>query len=114
MAIRLVRLRAVPPAIVVIAIALAGCSASVSTGGGLDSGEVAEEAQAQLTKVSEERGGGAFPEVECPDQIEEDVGSKTICHSSFDGTRHEIQVTVTAKDGDTVNLHFDSDALPSG
>jgi hypothetical protein len=92
-------------------LALAGCEASFSTGG-IDSDEVAEEAQKQLTKVSEAHGGGAFPKVTCPDEIKEDEGETTVCHATYGGEQHEVTATVTETDSDNVNLEFEADALP--
>jgi hypothetical protein len=100
-------------AIAVAALALAGCEASVSTGGGIDSDEVAAEAQTQLNKVSEEEGLPPFPKITCPDELEEDVGSTTTCYSTFDGSRHKVRVKVTGNENDKVQLDFESEGRPS-
>ena len=94
-------------------LALAGCDASVSTGGGIDSDEVAEEARTQLTASSQAQGGGPFPEIECPDELEEEKGSKMTCFSRFDGKRHEITAEVSKLEDDNATLDFTADALPS-
>jgi hypothetical protein len=93
-------------------LALAGCSASVSVGG-IDSEEVAEEAQAKLSKVSEERGGAPFPTVHCPDDLNEEKGSTMTCFANFDGERHKISVEVTKVEDENAELHFEADALPT-
>jgi len=93
-------------------LALAGCEASVSTGG-IDSDEVAEEAQTKLSESSEAQGGGPFPEVECPDQLDQEKGSKMTCFSRYDGKRHEITVEVSKIEDDNATLDFTADALPS-
>jgi hypothetical protein len=90
---------------------LAGCEASVSTSG-IDSEEVAESAQAELTKSSEARGGPPYPEVECPDQLEEEKGDTMTCFAEFDGERHEVSVEVTSVEDGHGNLHFEGD-LPA-
>lgn len=97
----------------VACLALTGCEASVSTGGGIDSGEVAEEAQAQLNKVSEEEGLPPFPKITCPDELGEDVGSTTTCYSTFDGSKHKIHVKVTGSENEKVQLDFQSEGRPS-
>ena len=94
-------------------VALTGCEASVSTGGGIDSDEVAEEAQAQLTKASEKQGGGAFPEVDCPDELDEEVGSTMTCFANFDGKKHKITAEVTKVEDEKVDIDFKADALPT-
>ena len=106
---RLLLIAAAPLAV----LALAGCDASVSTGGGIDSEEVAEEARTQLTASSQAQGGGPFPEVECPDELEEEKGSKMTCFSRYDGRRNEITVEVSKIEDDNANLDFTADALPS-
>ena len=93
-------------------LALAGCEASVSTGG-IDSEEVAEEAQTQLSASSQAQGGAPFPEVECPDELDEEKGSKMTCFSRYDGKRHEITVEVSKIEDDNATLDFTADALPS-
>src|SRR5262245_4063547 len=75
-------------------LALAGCEASVSTGG-IDSDEVAEEAQVQLTKASEAEGGPAIPEVECPDDLDEEEGATMTCFTEYEGEKYDVGVEVT-------------------
>jgi hypothetical protein len=94
-------------------LALTGCEASVSTGGGIDSGEVAEEAQTQLNKIAREEGLPTFPKVTCPDELDEDVGSTTTCYSTFDGSKHKIHVKVTGNEDEKVQLDFTSEGRPS-
>jgi uncharacterized protein YceK len=93
-------------------LALTGCEASVSVGG-IESDEVAKEAQTVLSKVSEERGGAPFPKVDCPDKLNEEKGSTMTCFSNFDGKRHKISVEVTKVEDENAELHFEADALPS-
>jgi hypothetical protein len=93
-------------------LALAGCEASVSTGG-IDSDEVAGEAQVQLSKVSEGRGGGPFPAVDCPDELDEEAGSKMTCFADYDGEKHEITAEVTKVEDEKADVDFTADALPS-
>lgn len=76
--------------------------------------EIAEEARKQLSEASEEQGGAPFPEVNCPDELQQEVGAATICFSRFDGARHRIRVEVTEVDGDRLDLDFQSDAVPTG
>ena len=113
MARRFLALPSLAIAAACMALVLGGCEASVSVGGGVSGDEVAEKAQGALDKAARESGFPPFPEITCPDDLDEEVGAKTTCYSTFDGSKHRIFVEVTSIEDDTINMDFNSEGHPT-
>jgi type II secretory pathway pseudopilin PulG len=92
---------------------LGGCEASVSVGGDVSADEVAEKAQTALDQAARNSGYPPFPKITCPDDLDGEVGAKTTCYSTFNGSKHRIFVKVTSVKGDTVNMDFHSEGHPT-
>ena len=86
----------------------AGCSFSAGTKVSVDKDELAKEISAQLTEQS-----GRAPEtVECPDDLEGEVGATTRCTLNDDGTTYGVDVNVTKVEGTDVEFDFTFDDKP--
>lgn len=89
-----------------------GCEASVSVGGGVSGDKVAEKAQIALDNAARKSGFPPFPDITCPDDLDEEVGAKTTCYWKLNG-KHRVFVKVTSiKDG-KVNMDFNSEGHPT-
>ncbi|PJI93784.1 DUF4333 domain-containing protein [Luteimicrobium subarcticum] len=79
------------------AVALAGCSVHVSTGG--DSGtELSGDKVAAIAESSLEKSVGERPDVECPDSITLKVGETSRCTLTDPSTGTQYGMTVSVKD----------------
>ncbi|MBD8505358.1 DUF4333 domain-containing protein [Hoyosella sp. G463] len=90
--------------------ALTACSGSLSIGGKVvDQEEVASQISAELaTQVGRE------PElVECPDDLDAEVGATLTCTLTDDGDLYDVLVEVTEVNGDDVLFDFEVEQRPS-
>jgi hypothetical protein len=97
-------------AVAALAVALVGCSESVSVGGDSVSKEdVAKKGQEEFDKIGQQR-GAVPPKITCPDDLDAKVGATVRCTGTFDNGS-SLGITVTAKsvqDGD-VDMTFQAD-----
>jgi hypothetical protein len=78
-------------------VALGGCSGSVEIGGRVLSGD---ELETQITDKLEEQVGQRPASVECPDEVEVEVGAAFQCTlTADDGTTLPVNGTVTDEEG---------------
>ncbi len=91
---------------------LAGCSGSVSVGDEttVDADQVAGRVSDQL----EQRVGRAPDSVDCPDDLDAEVGATVRCTLTDGETQLGVDVTVTEVDGDTVRFSVQVDDQPKG
>ncbi|KAB1643566.1 DUF4333 domain-containing protein [Gulosibacter chungangensis] len=90
-------------ALAVVGLALAGCSTSLTV--------AADEVEAQAA-ASLEGQLGFTPEVDCPGDLEGEVGAELTCDLyDQDGGRYDVIMTVTNVDG--TNVEFDVN-VPAG
>jgi hypothetical protein len=95
-------------AVALTALVLAGCSASVSIGGG----DRTVDTSTLETKVSRalERSVGRAPEkVDCPDELTIEKGESTRCTLTDAGETYGLTVTVDEVDGDRYSLGIQVD-----
>lgn len=101
-------------AALLLVFALGGCEASFEAGDtGVSAEEVGDEAQRALNDAARGSGLPPYPEVTCPEDLDEEVGAKMTCFSTFDGSKHRLYVTVTSVEDGTVNMDFDSEGYPT-
>ncbi len=100
-------------ATVVAAIVLAGCGGSFCVGSGcsLSGDDVAKEAQTSLNPVIQKQAGQDLPPVDCPGDIDNEVGATMHCTSTgeFGGKEQTLGIDVEVKsiDEDTETTNFD-------
>lgn len=82
----------------VAALALAGCGASSIAGD-----ELADQVNTQLT----EQVGQEPDEVECPEDLDAEVGATTQCTLTAGDESYNVDVEVTEVDGDTANFSIE-------
>ena len=86
-----------PSLVLAAALALAGCSASVSVGEKtLDKGEVADQIKTQLTQQV----GQAPDDVTCPDDLEAKVDASVVCTLTDGPNTYDVTATVTSVNDD--------------
>ncbi|OBA96534.1 hypothetical protein A5662_17650 [Mycobacteriaceae bacterium 1482268.1] len=85
------------------------CSFSASVGGhSVDKGQLAKEISAQL----ENQVGRAPESVECPDNLEGEVGATTRCMLHDSGETYGVNVKVTKVEGTDVKFDLKVDDQP--
>ncbi len=90
--------------------ALAACSGSMIIGGNVvEQEEVASQISAELAAQV-----GREPElVECPDDLDAEVGATLTCTLTDDGDVYDVRVEVTEVNGDDVLFDFEVEQQPS-
>ena len=87
-----------------LAFGLAGCSGSVSFGGSAVKGS---EVASQVSSELEARVGRAPEKVECPDDLDAEVGATTECILTDSGESYEVMIEVTSVDEENESVLFD-------
>lgn len=92
-------------------LALSGCSAKVSVGGGdKEMAESAVEAEA-AKKLAESVGSEELPEVDCPGPLKAEVGTTMECvlTAPDDNKDYTVTLTVTEVNEDDGTIKFDAE-----
>lgn len=89
-------------------VALAGCSLEVGNSGPVPASEVAQQVSDQL----EARVGRAPDAVECPDDLEAEVGATLRCTLTDGDTELGVDIEVTEVDGSDVRFDIQVDDAP--
>ncbi|MFN2612958.1 MAG: DUF4333 domain-containing protein [Solirubrobacterales bacterium] len=99
--------------VALLCLLLYGCSGEASVGKDTVSKEdVARQAQQRFDALAQ-KGGGTFPPVVCPSDLDAKVGATVRCTATGeDGTTLGITVSVTSIDEktETANMHFQADS----
>ncbi|QXC63192.1 DUF4333 domain-containing protein [Aquihabitans sp. G128] len=84
-----------PVAAAAILVGLAGCSASVSTGRKVGTGELEKQVSAFVTKQLDAKPS----KVDCPDKVDAKAKATTLCTLTVKGVSTTVRLTVTKVDG---------------
>jgi hypothetical protein len=87
---------------------VAGCSFSVGTGDAVDMRDLAKEISAQYKNQV----GRAPDSVECPNDLQGEVGATTRCTLTVEGETYGVDVNVTKVDGSDVRFDLKVDDKP--
>lgn len=88
-------------------VAAAGCSVNI----GSTTPTVKEaDLERSVAQTLAEQVGQQPDGVDCPDDLEGEVGAVLECTLTADGVTHNLTVTVTSVEGDTVNYDVEVDA----
>ncbi len=97
------------PVVIISALASAAALALTGCGSSVDSAEVED----QISSALEDQIGAAPDDVSCPDDLDAEVGSKTRCELTADGTTYGVSVEVTSVEGDVAQFDIQVDEEPS-
>ncbi len=91
-------------AALVLTLGLSGCSSSVES----------SEVETQISNELEKQVGQAPDAVDCPNDLDAEVGAEETCTLTADGEDYAVTVKVTKVDGDNVSFDISVGDQPEG
>lgn len=101
------RLTATAAAAALAVLALAGCSVSVGS-----DAVPTDELEQQVSTVLEQQVGRAPEQIDCPDELDAEVGAETRCTLTDSGESYGVTVTADEVQDDRVQMTVEVDQEP--